>query len=703
MKKLITLLAIVFFLNNLKGQCPPSINPVYSISSSSASFTLPCNPSVVTLDMVNTFTVPIFSYYVQPFKGISLLSSSTNTISFNFTLPGTYTITSYSMPFTACQVTQTVTIYPNALAPTVTVSPLSGTLSCSSSSVVFLANCSPTNNITGVWFQEYSILGSPPLNSEVPLSPPGTSITFTAGAVDLYAAVFTDNSTGCINVGRVNVVGSPITMVSMGASASPNAYLPCANNSVTISLFSNNTPNPVTYTFTNLSTSFSTTPANSSLVVTTPGYYRGEMIDGNLCKQFIDFYIGTNTIIPVVNITGNNKVCKGTSTTLTGNGTTSYTWSTGATTSTINVLPNSTTNYTITGMSGVCSGSAITTVSVDNTCSDVWPGDANSDGAANLLDILEIGLQSGFTGPARSYTSNAWQAFFANNWTGTITTGKNKCHADCDGDGTVTATDANAITTNWGLTHTFKLNEEAAVNPDLSIIPDQPLVQIGTWGTASIYLGDVSNNINLYGLAFDVNHNNTLVQTDSIYVEYINSFLNTGGTNIELQKEIFSSSAVYAASTRIDHADVNGNGKIGILHFKAVSTLSNNAILNINLSNATKSNANGNFNSLTSGVGSVTITTSAIGINELNKFESNISLYPQPASNIVNIISSHFYDKKIEIKITDVTGKTIRHENLEVNTGKAQLLTSEFSNGVYILQIKNSQNQIAVKRFIISR
>ena len=130
------------------------------------------------------------------------------------------------------------------------------------------------------------------------------------------------------------------------------------------------------------------------------------------------------------------------------------------------------------------------------------------------------------SGYAISYFGQGWNTG-SNSWTNASQTTLTN-----NGDGTVNATDANAIFANWGSTHTFKLNEETVVNPDLTIVPDQPLVQIGTWGTASIYLGGATNNINLYGLAFDANHNNALVATDSIYVKYINAFLNTGGTNI---------------------------------------------------------------------------------------------------------------------------------------------------------------------------
>ncbi|HWY11734.1 MAG TPA: T9SS type A sorting domain-containing protein [Bacteroidia bacterium] len=91
------------------------------------------------------------------------------------------------------------------------------------------------------------------------------------------------------------------------------------------------------------------------------------------------------------------------------------------------------------------------------------------------------------------------------------------------------------------------------------------------------------------------------------------------------------------------------------------------------------------------------------GINENTLFAQSISIYPQPARDLVNISLSYFYDKSIEVKIFDVTGKEIDKKELEVTQGKAQIPTVNLSEGVYILQIINSDHQTAQKRLIIAR
>jgi gliding motility-associated-like protein len=67
---------------------------------------------------------------------------------------------------------------------------------------------------------------------------------------------------------------------------------------------------------------------------------------------------------PNAQITGNNFICPGQSTTLTASGGTSYLWSTGHATSSITVSPTTTTTYTVTVYAGTCYSTASIQVNV---------------------------------------------------------------------------------------------------------------------------------------------------------------------------------------------------------------------------------------------------------------------------------------------------------------------------------------------------
>ncbi|MGZ3921813.1 MAG: T9SS type A sorting domain-containing protein [Bacteroidia bacterium] len=65
-----------------------------------------------------------------------------------------------------------------------------------------------------------------------------------------------------------------------------------------------------------------------------------------------------------LNVSATSSVCPGQSTQITASGANSYTWNTGAFTSSINVTPSVTTTYTVNGAAGNCTASATSTITV---------------------------------------------------------------------------------------------------------------------------------------------------------------------------------------------------------------------------------------------------------------------------------------------------------------------------------------------------
>jgi hypothetical protein len=100
---------------------------------------------------------------------------------------------------------------------------------------------------------------------------------------------------------------------------------------------------------------------------------------------------------------------------------------------------------------------------------------------------------------------------------------------------------------------------------------------------------------------------------------------------------------------------------------------------------------------------SINVITCPTGINNITASNFNAELYPQPTKDIVNINLINSFNKNIEARIIDLTGKEIEKKELEVSQGKTQFSISHLPNGIYILQLKNSQGQVAVKRLVVSK
>jgi hypothetical protein len=396
-------------------------------------------------------------------------------------------------------------------------------------------------------------------------------------------------------------------------------------------------------------------------------------------------------ISPTLAVFGVSIVCEGSSSVLNVNGASTYTWSTGETTPSITITPTVSSSYIVTG-ENVCGVDTKTvSVIVDNTCQDVWPGDANSDGVANNLDVLELGLHYIQTGQPRATTSNAWQSYFANNWVGTITNGKNLNHSDCNGDGTINDDDTLAIYNNYGLTHTFKMTQANAVNPQINIVPDQATVTKGNWGTASVYLGAAVTNINaINGVAFTVDFDNTLIETNSIYIEYQNSFLNATNQNLHFRKLDFANGKLFTASTHTVSNNVSGFGKIATLHYQIKSNLATDEVLNIGIAQANQSEASGAINPLASGTGTLMALGASVGLAE-NIYSNSISINPNPTNGVLTVTSKQEFQK---IEVMAITGQVLLSET--PTSVSHTLHLEDFSNGIYFINIY--QNNHIVKR-----
>ncbi|MBL7894670.1 MAG: T9SS type A sorting domain-containing protein [Bacteroidia bacterium] len=97
----------------------------------------------------------------------------------------------------------------------------------------------------------------------------------------------------------------------------------------------------------------------------------------------------------------------------------------------------------------------------------------------------------------------------------------------------------------------------------------------------------------------------------------------------------------------------------------------------------------------------VNVSPGLVSENEL--FANSISVYPQPAKDVVTISLSNYYESSIEIKIYDLNGRLIKSEEGIVKNGQVTFNTTELNNAVYSLQFINHTGQIANKRLVIAR
>jgi hypothetical protein len=512
---------------------------------------------------------------------------------------------------------------------------------------------------------------------------------------DVYTFTLTNTMNGCATTGSATVVSNTIMP---GVMISTSSYSICAGQTATLTASSTGSVNYSWFPSTGLSSTTSSVVGASPVSGTIYTITANDPTNG--CSSFTTISIGVspNPIITVTNAT----ICVGSSASLIANGAASYTWSppfnlNSTSGPIVYANPNSSTVYTVQGSIGGCIEFASVNVNVNQTCQDVWPGDANSDGVTDNLDVLELGLHYTQSGTPRSVINNSWQSYFSNNWSGTIANGKNLNHSDCNGDGIINNNDTLAIYSNYGLNHSFKPSQTTTVNAQLSIVPDQAMVAKGTWGSASIYLGNLTTSINnLNGIAFTVNFDNTLIETNNIYIEYQNSFLDVG-QNLRFRKLDFANSKIYTATTHTINNNVSGYGKIATLHYQILSSLTTDQILNLNLVQANQSDALGTITPLTTGAGTLMAIGASVGLAE-NSNTNLISIHPNPTNGLLSINSKSELQK---IEVVTITGQMLLIEAITSNNYTLHL--ENYSNGIYFVNIYQNNKIVRREKVIINK
>lgn len=183
---------------------------------------------------------------------------------------------------------------------------------------------------------------------------PSGAITFTYSNGNIVSPLTNTNytisgtgSNGCVNssISSVTVNGTPTITIANGAI--------CPGNSFTLS-----PSGAITYTY-------SSGSAVVSPTITTTYSVSGTSTSGCITNTPA---VATVTVTNSLNITitGANTICDGQTANLTAGGATTYTWNTGAISSTIAPSPTTNTTYSVIGASGSCSNTAITSITVNS-------------------------------------------------------------------------------------------------------------------------------------------------------------------------------------------------------------------------------------------------------------------------------------------------------------------------------------------------
>lgn len=351
---------------------------------------------------------------------------------------------------------------------------------------------------------------------------------------------------------------------------------------------------------------------------------------------------------------------------------------------------------------GTCADTISSQIMVKNDC--VWPGDADYDGVADNFDLLAIGLSYGSTGPARPNASLIWEAQIASPWNDTLPGGINYVHSDTDGNGVINDDDTLAISLNYGLTHNKTEGGERGGpgDPPLLILPQVDSALVGDTLFLPIFLGvDSIPANNVYGLAFTISYDPSLVDSASASISFASGWMGTPGTDLlSLQKDFYTNGQIDVALTRNDQMNVSGFGQIAVLSIVMVDDISgkNNLYetLNLEITNFRVIGANGEVipvNPLPAQI--VVYQPESTGLEKL--YNQGLHIYPNPASGIVTIELEKAAD--FTAQLFDMKGKAIQQHS--TRNDHLAMDVSELPAGLYILSVESDGKRMVKKLQVI--
>ncbi|MBL7787986.1 MAG: tandem-95 repeat protein, partial [Chitinophagales bacterium] len=215
----------------------------------------------------------------------------------------------------------------------------------------------------------------------------------------------------------------------------------------------------------------------------------------------------------------------------------------------------------------------------------MYPGDVNNDQTVNTLDFLAFGMAPLTTGSPRPDASDIWTGQAATTWDEYIDYRPfgealliNQSLADCNGDGTISFSDASLIQQHYGKSH-FPTNNPFWVPVPMFPQEDAPLIRldlpvaVDTVGRyfADIYLATEEQAAqDMYGIGFSLQFPAEQIPLDSVQFYIADSWLGNAN-DLEAMMHLDDGEA-HIALSRHDGQGRAGYGKIGTLSYYVNST-----------------------------------------------------------------------------------------------------------------------------------
>ncbi|MBK8701688.1 MAG: T9SS type A sorting domain-containing protein [Saprospiraceae bacterium] len=321
----------------------------------------------------------------------------------------------------------------------------------------------------------------------------------------------------------------------------------------------------------------------------------------------------------------------------------------------------------------------------------VWSGDLNGDGRVSAQDLLTLGRYLGYEGPERDSANQAsWAGSMGDEWGVSAVNGKDLKHADANGDGRLTAADAQSISDNFGKVSSLVPTENLGykdfpfqlISNYNSVQPGDTLVIYFALGSQSIPANDV------HGLSFGLSIDGSFVDSSSLKVTFFdNTWMTDHSPTLQMHKQVADGN-VRLAFTRSGGKGTSGAGIIGqaiwiVGEEEADGVRSGNDYIlrNIIVSDIALENEAGELFRLDDRAIKV---KQLLRKNDEQETVAAVLAFPNPANDIITVLVPSGITK---LEVLDLNGRIlISKQSVSV---LQELDLSSLNQGMYILRAGN--------------
>lgn len=321
----------------------------------------------------------------------------------------------------------------------------------------------------------------------------------------------------------------------------------------------------------------------------------------------------------------------------------------------------------------------------------VWAGDANRDGAVDVLDVLPLGMYMGEVGLSRTNGSTAWYGQHSNNWNSYFATGLgfDIKYLDTDGNGIVSSADTSAIGLNYGNYHNLTPGPISALeNLPFYIqepnFPEDP--EIGDVFYAPIVLGTNSvPAINAYGLAFELLYDPAFFEVNIIFND--NSWMDYNSPILSMTKKTLPGK-IDAAYTRTSGLAASGFGSIGVAEFIVIEDLNGTRptklSTQVQLNGLGMMNGNGQVSGLPGNTFELTFGSNNKTVKPVT--EDHLIVFPNPTSQQFTLHLNGQGHEMERVMVYDLTGSMV-YDSGKMTSKRMMVSVADFTPGMYVVKV----------------